>query len=360
MDSPTHKTLVYHNISDDTYSMYSYDFDLEKWVPVEDSTIKVTFDPRSSAGSISAYAVVEGSSVTFPAVFMKGYDLVGWSYQATGGSIIYGADTSSAVFHESVTLYAQWALSENTLYVLTYDVDGGSAPAPAPEVRGASFTTFLAAYGGTKEGHAFGGWNDGTSLHAPGSSYTVDAPQATLRAVWIPVVQDQRAVFVSGDHATLRLNGSAADFSQGYIIMDSSDTLTIVPNTGYTFFVIGLIEIGDGEYKLDPDASVFGVHIREELAFVEPPFFEATLYVVSGTTHVELTGYAAFNSIVYASDVGVEVSVDIADGGLEIGLPAGVLGTVPLVLTLSDGDSDLYCTFMLVVLPGMDFILPPI
>ena len=69
-------------------------------------------------------------------------------------------------------------------HTVTYDVAGGSAAAPTQADVAENDTFIVASYSGTRNGYAFGGWTDGTSTYAAGSTYTMGSSNVTLTAVW--------------------------------------------------------------------------------------------------------------------------------------------------------------------------------
>ena len=76
-----------------------------------------------------------------------------------------------------------------TNYSVTYVDSGagsGTLPTQANEPSGATFTV-ASGSALTDPGYAFGGWNDGTTTYAAGSTYTMPAANVTLTAVWTPI-----------------------------------------------------------------------------------------------------------------------------------------------------------------------------
>ena len=74
-------------------------------------------------------------------------------------------------------------------YSVTYVDSGagsGTLPTQANEPSGATFTV-ASGSALTDPGYAFGGWNDGTTTYAAGSTYTMPAANVTLTAVWTPI-----------------------------------------------------------------------------------------------------------------------------------------------------------------------------
>ena len=74
-------------------------------------------------------------------------------------------------------------------YSVTYVDSGagsGTLPTQANEPSGATFTV-ASGSALTDPGYAFGGWSDGTTTYAAGSTYTMPAANVTLTAVWTPI-----------------------------------------------------------------------------------------------------------------------------------------------------------------------------
>ncbi len=146
-------------------------------------TLTVTLDPNNGSATTST-TVTYGSTygdLPAPAPATAAVAFGGWFTAAEGGDEI--TSTTSVIYADTQTLYAHWVIS----HTVTYDVDGGSAAAPTqdPVAEGAKFT--VAAYSGTKTGHTFGGWNDGSATYAAGDEYTMGTADVTLTAVWVPI-----------------------------------------------------------------------------------------------------------------------------------------------------------------------------
>jgi len=108
---------------------------------------------------------------------------------------------------------------------VTYNVNGGSASAPTqtPVTEGSTFT--LAYYSGTKTGFTFGGWNDGTTTHSAGYTYTMGSSNVTFTAVWI---SDASCTITSSAGAGGSISPSGAKTvnygsNQTYIIISSDN-----------------------------------------------------------------------------------------------------------------------------------------
>ena len=102
---------------------------------------------------------------------------------------------------------------------VTYDIDGGSLPAPTQiEVEeGKSFT--VAHYSGTKTGYTFGGWSCGGTTYAPGSTVTMGTSDMLLKAIWKPtqyitVTFDSNGGTPTGMQETTGADGKLTEFPE--------------------------------------------------------------------------------------------------------------------------------------------------
>lgn len=70
---------------------------------------------------------------------------------------------------------------------VTYDIDGGSLPAPVqdPVAEGSAFV--LQNYSGTKQYYTFGGWMYQNRIYSPGLTLVMSTSDITLVAYWVDV-----------------------------------------------------------------------------------------------------------------------------------------------------------------------------
>ncbi len=134
---------------------------------------RVTFDTQdSNAATGTNYT----GTVTLPAAPTRtGYTFNGWFAASSGGSAL-GATYTPTSFAD-ITIYAQWTLApvtlvsspsqpEPTVYIVTYDSQGGSSVSP-----GTYTATFTLAAAPTRTGYSFIGWfisaTGGAKLSSP-------------------------------------------------------------------------------------------------------------------------------------------------------------------------------------------------
>ena len=155
-------------------------------------TYTVTFGLNGGSGTVpSPITGKYGYSITLPGgngLSKSGYTFGGWNTEASGTGTNYSAGSSYTVYG-SRTLYAKWnTTTATTTYTVTFDLNGGSGPAPtAQTVNNGSSITLPIGDGLTRDGFDFDGWNtnaDGSGTnYSTGSSYTVTG-NITLYAKW--------------------------------------------------------------------------------------------------------------------------------------------------------------------------------
>ena len=140
-----------------------------QWIPMH----RVTFDTQdTNAATGTNYT----GTVTLPAAPTRtGYTFNGWFAASSGGSAL-GATYTPTSFAD-ITIYAQWTLApvtlvsspsqpEPTVYIVTYDSQGGSSVSP-----GTYTATFTLAAAPTRTGYSFIGWfisaTGGAKLSSP-------------------------------------------------------------------------------------------------------------------------------------------------------------------------------------------------
>jgi len=171
-----------------------------EWVSTVSVLYTVTFEPNGGVGTdIVSSPVPRGTSIILPGggFTRVNYTFVGWSTQATGGSLLPG--NSSFTVDSNITLYAQWEHTGDTpppFFTVWFYPSGGTENAFSliPVPSGTSIT--LPSGGFTREGFwVLIGWartQTDTVDYAPGHIFPVLA-DTVLYAVWeaVPATTSQ-------------------------------------------------------------------------------------------------------------------------------------------------------------------------
>jgi uncharacterized repeat protein (TIGR02543 family) len=145
----------------------------------------VTFDGNGGS-DVAAVSFTHGGSLTFPAdPTREGHSFLGWFVSDSGGSALTAPVVAGG--NASVTLYAQWAANS---YTVTFEGNGGSAPAAVSFSHGGSLTFPTDP---SREGFSFLGWFAAESGGSPLTASAVAAGNAsvTLYAQWVAVDDPQ-------------------------------------------------------------------------------------------------------------------------------------------------------------------------
>ncbi len=150
------------------------------WVDLPTHTI--TYDVNGGSAAAPTHSPVK-EQISFTAANYSGtktgYNFSGWSY----GGNTYLPGSSITMGTSDIVLIAVW--TEKDYHTVTYDVNGGSDPAPVQgNVREDSAFT-VKSYGGSKTGFSFGGWSYNSTTYNAGSSIVMGTSDITLVAVWI-------------------------------------------------------------------------------------------------------------------------------------------------------------------------------
>jgi len=150
----------------------------------------VTFDINNGTGTVpDPQTVNAGSGMTLPGGdgFSRiGFTFAGWNTTSDGTGANFNAHATFTPTG-NVTLFAKWIVT----VTVTFDGNGGTGEAPAPQtVRAGNAVTIPGSGGLSRSGFTFAGWNtlpDGTGAHfSAGASYTPTG-NFTLYARWIPI-----------------------------------------------------------------------------------------------------------------------------------------------------------------------------
>jgi uncharacterized repeat protein (TIGR02543 family) len=155
--------------------------------PPSTSTIVITLNGGSGAGSLSPISLSSGSSVLLPSIegiTRPGYTFSGW-YSAPSGGTFLGLAGASFVPTSSVVIYAQW--TANPTVTLRFSSNHGAGSIAAVTGLEGITVTLPIASKFTYPGYSFAGWN--TSTDASGTSFSNGAKftlssTMTLYAQW--------------------------------------------------------------------------------------------------------------------------------------------------------------------------------
>ena len=155
------------------------------WAAIGSKT--VTFNPNYASGpGVVTQLNNVAANLNANTFTRAGFVFTGWNSQAGGGGTSY-ADQAPYTFASDITLFAQW--SGNTL-AITYNSNGGSAPAggAASTVSGGTVSSLPA--NPTRDGYTFNGW---FTANSGGSQINTTNPHNqtadfTLYAQWTLIV----------------------------------------------------------------------------------------------------------------------------------------------------------------------------
>ncbi len=263
----------------------------------------------------------------------QGYEFVGWR----DGIVIYDVGDTYTMGTSDVTLTAVW---ERVYHAVTYDVNGGSEPAPvqSPVAEGQTFT--VADYSGTREGYTFDGWNDGEEYYAVGSTYTMGDSDVTLIAVWVSGT-DLKITSTAGVGGTITPSGVtdvAFRSSQIYIIMAEDDYKV------WEVLVDGVSVGAINKYEFTDVTSDHTISVRFDYSEGARTWFDPS----SGYIYEEINGIIEEDGTVYTITRATSPSNEVTHTGLftneEYGVVTtvvnGVISSVVNVTATASGDTD--------------------
>jgi len=185
----------------------------------------------------------------------SGYSFTGWNTQADSFGTAYAPAQTFTMGAANLTLYAMW--SANPTYSVTYDGNGytrGFAPVDATKYQQGQTVTALENTGFLEMGgHSFTGWNTrtngGGTTYAPGQTFTMDAANVTLYAVWVMTTPPPPATYT----VTYDDNGATG----GTVPVDpnsyqAGQTVTVLDNPGNLVDVPGIVFDG---WNTQPDGT---------------------------------------------------------------------------------------------------------
>ena len=181
-------------------------------------SLTVDLNEGTSSQSFEA-SYSSGTTFTLINPTRAGYTFNGWEV-IEGDSIISG--NSFTMGSKDTKIKATWT---ETIYTITYNLDGGSSGTNAP--TSGTYGKTVTVDNPTKTGYTFNGWTvSGTGASMSGTSLTIGTNDVTLTANW---TANTYTVTYNLDGGT---KGSSAPTSGTY---DSVLTIDNPTRTGYTF-----------------------------------------------------------------------------------------------------------------------------
>ncbi len=146
----------------------------------------VNFDLNGGSGTPPQTVVnLFGTPVVLPTSGYSGakpgYSFVGWNSIANATSAL----SSFSIPEGGATLYAVWQARS---YTVSFSLNGGSGTVPAPITASFGTPVDLEMTGFVKTGYTFGGWavSANAVLADQLITYTIQAMNSTLYAIWVP------------------------------------------------------------------------------------------------------------------------------------------------------------------------------
>jgi uncharacterized protein (TIGR02145 family)/uncharacterized repeat protein (TIGR02543 family) len=203
-----------------------------QWTDVSTPAVyTITFDINYDGGTNpqSATTSASGTLASLPNPARTDYTFDGWYSAPTDGTKI----TTSTVFNQNTTIYAQWTEDNPTQtgYTITFDINYTGGTNPQSATTSAS-GTLAALPNPARTDYTFDGWysapTDGTKI----TTSTVFNQNTTIYAQWTADTPTQ-----TGYTITFNINYSGGANPQS-ATTSASGTLTALPTptrTGYTF-----------------------------------------------------------------------------------------------------------------------------
>lgn len=220
----------------------SSDSEDEDTEPEEESTTyTITFNAQSGSSVSSQTTSTDGTLSSVPTTTRTGYTFDGWYTASSGGTKI----TTSTVFSENTTVYAQWTANtssdsddssfdstESTTYTITFDANGGSVSTTSKTTNSSGKITSLPTP--TREGYTFDGWFTTKTGSTKVSTSYVFSKASTVYAQWTEIV-DEDSDQVMSYTISFDATGGTSVASR---VVDANGQLSSLPTstrTGYTF-----------------------------------------------------------------------------------------------------------------------------
>jgi len=150
----------------------------------EEDVPKYTVTYDVAGGSLSA--PTETAKKAGETFVVSGYDGVKEGFTFNGwndGTNNVAAGATYTMPEANVVFTAVWQ-PLIPVYTVTYDVNGGDAPAPTQDALESGEKFKVAEYTGAKEGYKFNGWNDGSKVYRAGTTYTISDKDVVFTAEW--------------------------------------------------------------------------------------------------------------------------------------------------------------------------------
>ncbi|NBQ35777.1 MAG: hypothetical protein EBU16_04625, partial [Actinobacteria bacterium] len=211
-----------HVVTDGTYILYAV------WSP---KTYAVAFDKGASGASGTATTISGGYGALGTLAQSSGFSYTGFKFtgwQISGQSSTYSAGASYlfGTDAESVTMVAQWANNNFTIY---FDTNGGTATG-SNSVSGDASATVNLPSAPTRSGYVFAGWSTGaTTLSASATTTSMGSSNSTYIANWTlaaPAVPTISSVTAGNGSAMIQISAGAGGGTP------SSYTITASPGGG--------------------------------------------------------------------------------------------------------------------------------
>lgn len=172
---------------------YSYrsDYDITLYAVWKQQTqttqYSLSFNLQGGNGTFNTLYGNYGDRVQIPynSPTRSGYSFLGWATSAYGSASYQPGEYFT--LYQNSTLYAVWEKNQTNQYIVSFDLQGGTATGGIPDVIGSyGFTFSITMRKPYKSGYTFQGWAtsaNGQAVYQPGDSYTIYG-NATLYAVW--------------------------------------------------------------------------------------------------------------------------------------------------------------------------------
>lgn len=188
------------------YAVWSTDSNGNGIPDVYEDAYTVTYDTNGGTGSqtdANSYLMGSTATVLDQNDMANGtYAFIGWNTEADGSGTSYAAGDTFTIDADTV-LFAQWEITQEILYTVTYDANGGTGgqtDANSPYIAG-STVTVLDKNDMANGAYIFIGWNteadgSGTS-YAVGGTFTIDA-DTVLYAQWGSSLTEDHIAYILG------------------------------------------------------------------------------------------------------------------------------------------------------------------